>query len=181
MEEGEQREPVADRTKGERILEELEDLLLKSVNNRERKAFKITKNRYCALELVFFIFSAQWKGRSNESPPASCQRVVFRSLYSVPDQIWAPSCLSYPNRLDSPLPRQLGTSHPCVCVCVCPYIRMVHSRLVQMQPEVGLAGPNALVLGACGVLVVPCLPTGAVHVSVVPRWCRCSSGSRRGG
>jgi hypothetical protein len=32
---------------------------------------------------------------------------------------------------------------------------MVHSRLVQMQPEVGLAGPNALVLGACGVLVAP--------------------------
>jgi hypothetical protein len=65
-------------------------------------------------------------------------------------------------------------------VCVCPYIRMVYSRLVQMQPEVGLAGPNALVLGVCRVLVVPCLPAGAVQVSVVLRWCRCSSGSRRG-
>jgi hypothetical protein len=38
--------------------------------------------------------------------------------------------------LDSPLPRQLATSQPCVC----PYIRAVHSRLVQMQLEVGLAG-----------------------------------------
>jgi hypothetical protein len=53
-----------------------------------------------------------------------------------------------PIRLDSPLPRQLATSHPCVC----PYIRAVHSRLVQMQPEVGLAGPGAPVLGARGSL-----------------------------
>ena len=72
---------------------------------------------------------------------------------------------------------QLGTSHPCVCMC--PYICMVHSRLVQMQLEVGLAGPNALVLGACGVLKVPCLPTGAVQVSVAPRWWWISRQGRR--
>jgi len=68
-----------------------------------------------------------------------------------------------PIRLDSPLPRQLATYHSCVC----PYIRAVHSRLVQMRPEVGLAGPGAPVLGACGVLAVPCPPTGAAQVSVV--------------
>src|SRR5947207_14118719 len=68
-----------------------------------------------------------------------------------------------PIRLDSPLPRQLATSHPCVC----PYIRAVHSRLVQMQPEVGLAGPGAPVLGARGVLAVPCTPTGVAAVRVV--------------
>ena len=50
---------------------------------------------------------------------------------------------------------------------MCPYIRAVHSRLVQMQPEVGLAGPGAPVLGARGVLAVPCPPTGAAQVSAV--------------
>jgi hypothetical protein len=64
--------------------------------------------------------------------------------------------------LNSLLPRQL--SYPCVC----PYIRAVHTRLVQMQPEVGLAGPGALVFGARGVLTVPCLPTtGMAQVGVV--------------
>ena len=32
----------------------------------------------------------------------------------------------------------------------------MHSRLVQMQPEVRLGGPGAPVLGARGVLAVPC-------------------------
>ena len=36
-----------------------------------------------------------------------------------------------------------------------------------MQPEVGLAGPGAPVLGARGVLAVPCPPTSATQVSVV--------------
>lgn len=58
---------------------------------------------------------------------------------------------------------------------VCPYIHAVHIRLVQMQPEVGLAGPGAPVLGAREVLAVPCAPTGAVQVSVVPRRRRCRS------
>jgi hypothetical protein len=40
-------------------------------------------------------------------------------------------------------------------------------RLVQMQPEVRLAGPGALVLRARGILTVPCLPTGAAQVSIV--------------
>jgi len=68
-----------------------------------------------------------------------------------------------PIRLDSPLPRQLATSYPYMC----PYIRAVYSRLVQMQPEVRLAGPGAPVFGARGVLTVPCPPTGAAQVSVV--------------
>jgi hypothetical protein len=60
----------------------------------------------------------------------------------------------------------LASPRPPIHVYVCPYVCAVHSRLVQVQPEVGLAGPNSLVLGACGVLVGPCLPTGAVQVSV---------------
>lgn len=36
-----------------------------------------------------------------------------------------------------------------------------------MQPEVGLAGPGALVLGTREVLVVLCPPTGSAQVSVV--------------
>ncbi len=65
--------------------------------------------------------------------------------------------------LNPPRPRQLSTSYPCVC----PYIRAVHSRLVQMQPEVRLGGPGAPVLGALGILAVPCPPTGAAQVSIV--------------
>jgi hypothetical protein len=36
-----------------------------------------------------------------------------------------------------------------------------------MQPEVGLAGPGAPVLGAHGAFAVPCPPTGSAQVSVV--------------
>lgn len=39
---------------------------------------------YCKLELVFVVFSAQWKGSSNELPPAIYQRVVFRAHQSIP-------------------------------------------------------------------------------------------------
>ncbi len=42
----------------------------------------------------------------------------------------------------------------------------MHSCLVQMQPEVGLAGPGDPVLGARGVLAIPCPPTGAAQVSI---------------
>lgn len=45
-----------------------------------------------------------------------------------------------------------------------PYIRAVHSRLAQLQPEVGLAGPGSPVHGTRG---VPCLPMGSSHVIVV--------------
>jgi len=62
--------------------------------------------------------------------------------------------------LSSPNPSRLSTPSPArdvppVCVSV------------QMQPEVRLAGPGAPVLGARGVLAVPCPPTGAAQVSVV--------------
>jgi hypothetical protein len=36
------------------------------------------------LQLVFVIFSVQWKGGSNESPLASYQRVVFRAHQGSP-------------------------------------------------------------------------------------------------
>ena len=55
----------------------------------------------------------------------------------------------------------------------------MHSRLVQIQLEVRLAGTGVPVLGAREALVVPCAPTGAAQISVVQRRCRCSSGSRR--
>lgn len=50
-----------------------------------------------------------------------------------------------------------------------------------MQPEVGLAGPGAPKLGAREILAVPCAPTGAAQVSVVPSvsvsvFVRCSKG-----
>jgi hypothetical protein len=80
-----------------------------------------------------------------------------------------------PIRLDSPLPSLARDVQP-VCVSL---HRMEHSRLVQMQLDVGLVGPGDLVLGVCGVLAVLCQPTRAAQVSVVPRQCHCSSGSRR--
>jgi hypothetical protein len=83
--------------------------------------------------------------------------------YSVPEQAWAASGFSSPNPSRLSTPSQLATSHPCVC----PYIRAVHNRLVQMQPEVELGGPSALVLGARGVFAAPCPRTGAAKVSVV--------------
>jgi hypothetical protein len=48
-----------------------------------------------------------------------------------------------------------------------PYIRAVHSRLVQMQPDVRVGGPGAPVLGARGVLIVLYPLTGAAQVSVI--------------
>ena len=36
-----------------------------------------------------------------------------------------------------------------------------------MQPEVGLIGPSALILGASRVLIILCPPTGATEVSVI--------------
>jgi hypothetical protein len=65
-------------------------------------------------------------------------------------------------RLDSPPPRQLATSHPCMC----PYFRAVRSRLVQTQPEVRLAGPGTPVFEARGFFTVLYLPT-ALHRSVL--------------
>jgi hypothetical protein len=49
----------------------------------------------------------------------------------------------FPIRLDSPLPRQLATSH----LCVCPYIRAVHSHLVQMQQKLDLQDQALQYLG----------------------------------
>jgi hypothetical protein len=91
--------------------------------------------------------------------------------YSVPEQAWA--LRFFISQSVSTLHSLASSRRPTRV-----YIRAVHSRLVQMQPEVGLAGPGAPVLGARGVLAVPCPPTGAAKVSVV-RIGRCSSGSRR--
>jgi hypothetical protein len=50
---------------------------------------------------------------------------------------------------------------------MCLYIHVVQSFLVQMQPDVRLGGPDAPVLGACGLLTILCPLTDAAQVSVI--------------
>ena len=55
-----------------------------------RKARAGLATSYCTLELVFVVFSAQWKGNSNELPPANHQRVAFARIqedHSVPHSL----------------------------------------------------------------------------------------------
>lgn len=95
-----------------------------------------------------------------------CSTILCRSRLGLLWFFHLPVCL------DSPRPHQLATSYPCVC----PYIYAMHSRLVQMQPEVRLAGPGPPILRARS----NTMPTdGRCIGQRFPRRCRCSSGSQR--